>query len=176
MVAVNMVVDNMKLVHFLVLKIVPHDHYLYDDLVQEGTIGLMRAVEKFDATRGIKFSSYAKQWIRGYVLLYLRNQSGNVRGTRSGYVQVESLAYSVADTLPSPEEVYVRVEGLGIVRRKLDLFIETAEPKEIDILTTRLLSDSPASMPAIADRWGVSRQRIDQIEKALIVKLRGALG
>ena len=40
----------------------------YDDLVQEGTIGLMQAIQRFDPARGVKFSTYAAWWIRGALI------------------------------------------------------------------------------------------------------------
>lgn len=49
------------------------------DLVQEGTLGLMQAVKKFDPYRGVKLSSYAAWWIRAYILKYLLENRGQVK-------------------------------------------------------------------------------------------------
>ena len=49
------------------------------DLVQEGTLGLMQAVKKFDPYRGVKLSSYAAWWIRAYILKYLLENNGQVK-------------------------------------------------------------------------------------------------
>ena len=59
----EMVVRNLRLVHALAARYTGRGA-AYDDLVQEGTIGLIRAVEKFDHRRGLKFSTYAVWWIR----------------------------------------------------------------------------------------------------------------
>ena len=49
------------------------------DLVQEGTLGLMQAVKKFNPYRGVKLSSYAAWWIRAYILKYLLDNQGQVK-------------------------------------------------------------------------------------------------
>ena len=56
------------------------------DLVQEGNLGLMEAVDKFDLTYGVRFSSYAAYWIRAYMLRYLMN---NVRLVKIGTTQAQ---------------------------------------------------------------------------------------
>lgn len=68
------------------LKLVPWLAYRYrrrglpiEDLIQEGNIGLMRAVEKFDSTRGSKFGSYAVWWIRQAMLRAIEDQSRLIR-------------------------------------------------------------------------------------------------
>src|SRR4026209_2960753 len=59
----EMIERNLRLVHSLAQRYRGRGAS-YDDLVQEGTIGLVRAVEKFDHRRGLKFSTYAVWWIR----------------------------------------------------------------------------------------------------------------
>jgi len=63
----EMVVSNLRLVRSLAARY-SGGGVAFEDLVQEGTIGLMRAVEKFDHRRGVKFSSYAAWWIRRSLL------------------------------------------------------------------------------------------------------------
>jgi RNA polymerase sigma factor (sigma-70 family) len=63
----EMVVRNLRLVYSLAARYSGRG-VSFEDLVQEGTIGLMRAVDKFDHRRGLKFSTYAAWWIRSSLL------------------------------------------------------------------------------------------------------------
>jgi RNA polymerase sigma-32 factor len=78
----ELVVANLRLVVKIAL-----DYYSYHlnilDLIQEGNIGLLRAVQKYDVTRGTRFSTYASFWIRAYVLKYLMDSWSIVKvGTK----------------------------------------------------------------------------------------------
>jgi RNA polymerase sigma-32 factor len=80
----RLVTTNLRLVITIVRDLAPRHHHL-SDLIQEGNLGLMCAVQRFDPGRGTKLSSYAGCWIRAYVLRYLMEQTRAVRvGTREG--------------------------------------------------------------------------------------------
>ena len=97
------------------------------DLVQEGSLGLLHAVRKFDADRGVRLSTYAVWWIRATILRYLEHNTGLVRltttraRTRLFYhlartrqqlaaAGVEPTAQDVADVLDVPVEEVARME------------------------------------------------------------------
>jgi RNA polymerase sigma-32 factor len=78
----GLVVANLRLVVKIAL-----DYYSYHlnilDLIQEGNVGLLRAVRKYDVTRGTRFSTYASFWIRAYILKYLMDSWSIVKvGTK----------------------------------------------------------------------------------------------
>lgn len=68
-----MVADNVAFVHFIVRKYVRKDDRRYDDLVQEGSLGMMIAAAKFDPSRGVKFTTFAAYQIRSRISEALRS-------------------------------------------------------------------------------------------------------
>ena len=78
----KMIVDNLSLVRYVCKKINCPQH-LFDDCVQEGTIGLIKAVDGFDPSLGYSFSTYAFIHIKNRVLLYLRDECNLMKMSRS---------------------------------------------------------------------------------------------
>lgn len=201
------------------------------DLVQEGNIGLLEAVKKYDPFRGIRFPSYAVYWVRAYMLRYLINnirlvKVGTTQAQRKlffnlmkekekleseGFVpeakllakrlnvkeseviemeqrlslpdlsvdapvgkgQEKSTFHSVLpDAGDSAEETLVREQFSESVRRVVEEFKAEADAKEIAILDRRLFTEDPVTLQVVADDFGVSRERIRQIESRLKSRLK----
>lgn len=202
------------------------------DLVQEGNIGLMQAVKRYDPYRGVKLSSYAAWWIRAYMLRYILN---NHRMVKIGTTQAQrKLFFNLAkekarlasmgiepthdeiakqlnvdkkdvvemdrrlargdasldapvneangrtatrvDLLPSgsesPEGATEGAELSLLVRERLEEFRETLSGKDIAIFDKRLVAEEPMTLQQLGDEFGVSRERVRQLES----RLRGKLG
>jgi RNA polymerase primary sigma factor len=130
----RMVAANLKLVFHIAKK------YLYsgeplDDLVQEGNIGLLKAVERFDWRRGFKFSTYATWWIRQQIGRHVADKCRTVRIPVHVYVMVQRLfretrAFeSEAGHAPGLDEISIR---LGIPTHKVAMLQSLAtEPLPI---------------------------------------------
>ncbi len=231
--AARMVTSNLR----LVVKIAYEYRRAYKnimDLVQEGNIGLMQAVKRYDPYRGVKLSSYAAWWIRAYILRFILNNWRLVKlGTtqaqrklffnlRKKRAELEALgidptnlevakqlnvpesevadmdarlssgeksldapvgdsegrSISKIDMMPSalegPESRFADEEVQALLKEKLASFRTTlaGKDKEIAIFDERLVSEEPLTLQELGDRFGISRERVRQLELRLTGKLR----
>lgn len=205
------------------------------DLIQEGNIGLMQAVKKYDPYRGVKLSSYAAWWIRAYMLRFILNnwrlvKLGTTQAQRKLFFNLSkekarlsalgiepsdaeiakrlnvaeaevaemdkrlsrsdaSLDASVGENdgrtvsrvelMPSPgstpDQIAEGAELSEMLQGRLSEFRETLSGKDIIIFDKRVVADEPLTLQELGDEFGVSRERVRQLEARLTGKLRDYL-
>jgi RNA polymerase primary sigma factor len=149
-----------------------------DDLIQEGNIGLMKAIEHFDSKKNVRFATYAVWWIRAYITRYLKDNRSQVRGGESERGSMSDLSLDVPmdeegdstfldrleDSGPGPQETFFAQEQGDRVQEALAKVRKRIGDLGWDILQERLTQDKPRTLEELGARWGVSRERVRQVE------------
>jgi RNA polymerase primary sigma factor len=149
-----------------------------EDLVQEGNIGLLKAIEHYDPKKGTRFATYAVWWIRAYIQRYLQDNRSQVRGGEGQRASMSDLSLDMTideegevshlerlvDEKANPENDYLTDEHDRDVREALQRVRKRLGDLGWDILQERLTQDSPRTLEEIGKRWGVSRERVRQVE------------
>jgi RNA polymerase sigma factor (sigma-70 family) len=196
-----LVLANLGLVH-LVANQMRRPGLRYEDLVQEGTLGLLRATETFEPHRQIRFSTYCVWWIRAKIQRFLQrldrddspsiagaemetNASGRRRRPRARSVSLDTPLdddddRSWADLVDmqddDPEDHALKSERDRTVDRVLrEIVDEIGDPRLSTIVERRLLADEPETLATLGDRLNLSREGARLLENKVLKLARERL-
>jgi RNA polymerase sigma factor (sigma-70 family) len=163
----HMVEANVALVAHLARRLRPASSSVsHADLVQEGVLGLMQAVERFDPDRGLRFSTYASWWIRGSILRALRSATASVSLTGDDGLVEDVEDVDAADPL----------DGLAreVEAREVATLVDALPEHGRRVVALRYGLDGrePHSLAETARVLGSSQARVKHIEDSALARLR----
>jgi len=200
------------------------------DLIQEGNIGLMHAVQKFDPYKNVKFSYYASFWIKAYILKFIMDnwrlvKIGTTQGQRKLFFKLKKEKQKLieegfvphtqllSDRLGVSEkevmEMDQRLDGWDIsldaplkedsdtergeflssneasiesqvakkeietlLQENVVIFRTQLTERELEIFDKRIFTDTPLTLQDIGDKYSISRERVRQLEKNILKKMK----
>lgn len=148
-----------------------------DDLISIGTIGLIKAIDSFDYTKGTRLSTYAARCVENEILMYFRSlkkQNGEVLLGDTIDTDKDGNPLTIEDIISDDRDI---VEELDNKRRWLEVRdiisnMEDEREKEIIILRYGLNNKKPLTQREVAQRLNISRSYVSRIEKKILLDLK----
>ena len=147
-----------------------------DDLISIGTIGLIKAIDSFDTTKGARFATYSAKCIQNEILMYFRARKKNsyevsinetIDTDRDGNPLTYIDVIRVEDTIAEDIDRKIKTRrALEYIRDKLD-----EHEEQVMILRYGLGESAPVTQREVAEKLGISRSYISRIEKGALEKI-----
>ena len=151
-----------------------------EDLISIGTIGLIKGVTTFDASKGARLATYAARCVENEILMYFRSQRKSAQDVSlSDYIETgaEGAPLELMDVLSEDCDLLEEVSGRETVarlRRAVERCLSEQE-RQVVVLRYGLSGGTPLRQRQVAERLGISRSYISRIEKRALGKLRAEL-
>lgn len=185
--AEKLVIHNLRYVYSLVTSRYTKYKHIAIDLIQEGNIGLIQSVKRFNPYKNVTFLTYATLWIKSYINRYLYGQATIVRrcyAAGGGHKLIKSLDNDTSsylemsiddcdlydDNIEELISLKLDADKVATIVNKLKL-----NEKDSTIIHNRLLAEEPLTLQEVANKFNVTRESIRQKEQTIIKKIRREL-
>ena len=151
-----------------------------EDLISIGTIGLIKGISTFDASKGARLATYAARCVENEILMHFRSQRKSASDiSLSECIETgrDGTALSLMDVICSDEDLFEDLSTRELYGRLYAAVDRVLTPREKEILTWRygLGGRRPETQREIAARCGISRSYVSRIEKKALAKLQEAM-
>lgn len=153
-----------------------------EEMLSEGILGLIRAADMFDLKREVRFSTYARWWVKNSVLSAferLRTIVEMPAGARSEGAQQIKQSSDVFDLLvcddPTPEEQMIATSSLELLRRRLAEAMTGLDDIDREVVICRTLKQPPETISDLAARLKMNNSKLRQVERRAMSRLKHEL-
>ena len=151
-----------------------------EDLISIGTIGLIKGISTFDASKGARLATYAARCVENEILMYFRAQKKSAQDVSlSDYIETETdgTALSLMDVVSEDCDLLEQVAGREQVQQLRRILREQLTEQERQVICLRygLNGMTPCRQREVSQMTGISRSYVSRIEKRALEKLRAAL-
>ena len=151
-----------------------------EDLISIGTIGLIKGISTFDASKGARLATYAARCVENEILMYFRGEKKRSNDVSlSDYIETgaDGAALSLMDVVAEEEDLLETIsnrEAQRVLRGAVQTHL-TDQERQVINLRYGLEGGVPLRQREVADKTGISRSYVSRIEKRALEKLKAAL-
>ena len=172
----DLIEHNLRLVSHIIKKYYAN-YDEQEDLVSIGTIGLIKAIDSFDADKGVRLATYAARCVENEILMYFRSKkkdSGNISVNEPIDVDSEGNPLTIIDTIYCDDTIS---DDIDLKNKTIALYKyieEMSDDREREIIIRRygLYNQKELTQREIAAEMGISRSYVSRIEKRVLQELR----
>ena len=148
-----------------------------EDLISIGTIGLIKGISTFDASKGARLATYAARCVENEILMYFRSQkktASDVSLSECIETGKDGTSLSLMDVIDSEEDLFEDLSAREMHGKLREIMQQVLTPRERELMEMRfgLKNGKEMTQKEVADKLGISQSYISRLEKRIITRLQ----